>query len=91
MLVYNREVSDLDKALFDDAMLGKRQTFTLTFPIDKYEIDITAVPSDEGSYVDAVMFLEGHEVCVIPDVGETLMGEYRFTGVDREDICLILE
>ena len=55
------------------------ETFTAAFPGGSYEVDIKIVNGDDyaGPYVDAVLFEDGNEICVL-EPGDTLEGEYWF-------------
>lgn len=77
--------------------IGKYEVDITAVPNDSEEA--WRAGDDEG-YVDAVMFLDGQEVSVCAPMprssrlsiwGDSLTGEYLFTGVDGEEICLIIE
>lgn len=48
-----------------------------------YEVDIKVCNSDDGAFVDPVLFLNGSEACVGP-VGDQLDGQYRFEDAGNE-------
>lgn len=41
-------------------------------------MDIKVVNSESGPFVDAVLFRDGHEVCLLEPGFDSIRGEYRF-------------
>lgn len=52
---------------------------------DGWEADIKLVNGDTGPYIDAVLFLGGHEVLALDPSFETINGDYHWEPVDDED------
>lgn len=58
---------------------------------DGYEVDIKLVNCrDESGYIDAVLFLDGHDSGCLEPAFDTVLGEYRFAHCGNE-FCLIIE
>lgn len=62
-------------------------TYTLHFP-SKIEADIKVCNSDNGPWIDAVLFEDGSEVCVL-EPGYKILGEYNFEYMGKDYIVVL--
>lgn len=71
-------LTDLD-VKYDDTL----QSYTVDFG-DGYQADIEVCTGQSNAFINAVLFLNGHEVDICEDGSTDILGEYDWSDEDEE-------